>query len=419
MADTNGENHDNPRDGKTTSVAENYNSKPILPGIPRSRKLCYAIGGMPYEFTLVVKLFYMQIFLLDVVKMEAFYASIILFLGKVWDAITDPLIGYAVSKSGRTRIGKFIPWIMLSMPFAIISYVMLWFAPHDSTSTALSFSWYFIWCCLFDSFVTCHHVPYSSLNMFLGGNQKDRDSATAYMGVHHAKRSYTCNSQNDTVEPSGNITEVDFSDLQNTRRAYLISALVLGAMYFLCCLILFLGVKEQLTPQSEVNHPSVPYLTTVKMVMTHNPYVRLLLGFLFSSLAFQVTLGNFALFSTYAADMGAYFQHFNFVNLLKNPSYPELEPLFYSYFVFFNKLGGGLSLGISTLVLHFVGYTPGVCKHTERVVFTIWVLFAILPICLVLVGMTMFYFYPINEKRRQEIQEAMRTKTTTEDEKKL
>ena len=30
------------------------------------------------------------------------------------------------------------------------------------------------------------------------------------------------------------------------RRAYLISALVIGALYFLCCLVLFLGVKEQL-----------------------------------------------------------------------------------------------------------------------------------------------------------------------------
>lgn len=42
--------------------------------------------------------------------MEAFSASIILFLGRAWDGITDPLIGYAVSKSGRTRIGKLIPW---------------------------------------------------------------------------------------------------------------------------------------------------------------------------------------------------------------------------------------------------------------------------------------------------------------------
>lgn len=34
--------------------------------------------------------------------------------------------------------------------------------------------------------------------------------------------------------------------LLQQRKAYLIAALVLGVFYFLCCLVLFLGVKEQL-----------------------------------------------------------------------------------------------------------------------------------------------------------------------------
>lgn len=36
---------------------------------------------------------------------------------------------------------------------------------------------------------------------------------------------------------------------------------------------------------------------------------------------------------------------------VKNPSCQDLEPLFYSCYVFFNKFGGGMSVGISTLVL--------------------------------------------------------------------
>ncbi len=38
--------------------------------IPLSRKLCYAIGGMPYQMTATAKGFYMQIFLLDVVMVR-------------------------------------------------------------------------------------------------------------------------------------------------------------------------------------------------------------------------------------------------------------------------------------------------------------------------------------------------------------
>nr|XP_021330194.1 sodium-dependent lysophosphatidylcholine symporter 1-like [Danio rerio] len=98
-------------DHSIACATENDDNQP-KEGIPLSRKLCYAIGGMPYQMTANAKGFFMQIFLLDVVKMGAFYASLILFLGRAWDAVTDPLIGYAVSKSGRTRIGKLIPWLV-------------------------------------------------------------------------------------------------------------------------------------------------------------------------------------------------------------------------------------------------------------------------------------------------------------------
>ncbi|XP_051516708.1 sodium-dependent lysophosphatidylcholine symporter 1-like isoform X1 [Myxocyprinus asiaticus] len=507
MADNSGNILDNQTDENIVCATENDNNQTKTPGIPLSRKLCYAIGGMPYQMTSNAKGFFMQIFLLDVVKMGAFSASIILFLGRAWDAITDPLIGYTVSKSGRTRMGKLIPWIVFSMPFGVLSYIMLWYTPQDTMSPAFSFCWFFTWCCLFDTFMSCYHVPYSSLNMFLGGSERDRDSATGYrmgmemfatlagatiqgqiVGVYHARRSQACSLQNETEVPAGNLTVSldDISEtLQNTRRAYLTAALVLGMLYLLCCLVLFIGVKEQLAPLSKLDRINMSYLTGMKMVVCHIPYVRLVFGFLFASLAFQMAQGNFALFCTHAADMGAYFQHLVLILLtaatlsiplwqtllvklgkkttifiglssyipalivisivrsnlpvfiimsvlagtslsalyllpwsmlpdvvddfkVKNPSCQDLEPLFYSCYVFFNKFGGGMSVGVSTLVLHFVGYKPGACRHNPEVIYSLRMLFAPVPICLLLVGIVIFYFYPINEERRLQIQKALR-----------
>ncbi|KAI5612420.1 sodium-dependent lysophosphatidylcholine symporter 1-like isoform X1, partial [Silurus asotus] len=478
------------------------------PNIPLSRKLCYAIGGMPYQMTINAKSFFMQIFLLDIVQMTPFYVSVNLFLCQAWDAITDPLVGYMVSKSGQTRLGKLIPWIVYSMPMGVISYIMQWYTPQENMSPAFSFCWYLGWCCLFNTLMSCYHVPYTSLNMFLGGDQKDRDSATGYrmgmemfatlagatiqgqiVGVYHAKKARSCSELNESNAFNGNYSSALYQNstapftntLQDTKRAYLIAALVLGALYFLCCCVLFLGVKEQLAPLSRLDRIQVSYLTSMKMIVRHNPYVRLVLGFLFSSVAFQMGQGNFALFCTYAAGMGAYFQHLVLILLaaatlsiplwqillvrlgkkttifigltiyipvlimisiiktnflifvilsilagaslgalyllpwsmlpdvvddfkVKNPSYTDLEPMFYACYVFFNKLGGGVSQGVSTLALHFAGYQPGACRHDSRVITTLHMLFAPVPICLLLVGMTFFYFYPINEQRRWQIQ---------------
>lgn len=57
-----------------------------------------------------------------------------------------------------------------------------------------------------------------------------------------------------------------------------------------------------------------------------------------------------------------------------------------------------------TSIFSFAGYKPGECGQTSEVILSLRILFAPAPICLLLMGMVMFYFYPINEKRRQEIQ---------------
>ncbi|XP_069382664.1 sodium-dependent lysophosphatidylcholine symporter 1-B-like [Paralichthys olivaceus] len=149
-------------------------------GIPLTRKLCYAVGGVPYQITAVAIGVSLQIFLLDVVQMEASYVSMILFVSRAWDAVTDPLVGYLVSRSKRTPIGKLIPWLVLSSPCAVLSYLLLWFEPRGSVSQPLSVLWFLTVTCLFETLMSCYNVPYLSLNMFLGGDQRDRDSATAY-----------------------------------------------------------------------------------------------------------------------------------------------------------------------------------------------------------------------------------------------
>lgn len=44
--------------------------------------------------------------------MEASYVSMILFVSRAWDAVTDPLIGYLVGRSNWTPIGKLTPWLV-------------------------------------------------------------------------------------------------------------------------------------------------------------------------------------------------------------------------------------------------------------------------------------------------------------------
>ncbi|XP_061075985.1 sodium-dependent lysophosphatidylcholine symporter 1-like [Conger conger] len=465
---------------------------PKAAGIPLVTKLCYAVGGMPHQMTSIALGFSLQVFLLDVVQLDALYASLVLFLVRVWDAVTDPLVGYLVSRSSRTSIGKLLPWMLFSMPLAVFSYIMLWLTLQGSKSPLLNFFWHLSMSCLFEAFMSCYHVPYTSLNMFLGGNQKERDSATAYrMGaevfamlvgaviqgqvvrVYSAEKDQTCR-PHDHHPQNGHVSV----GLWETRKAFLISAVVLGALHFLCCLLLFLGVREQMAPSSST--APVGILSGAKMLFRHTPYLRLVIGFLFTSLAFQMSLGNLALFFTLDPELGGYFQYYiltllvtatisvpvwqmllvrigkkttMFIGMMvyvpplvlipsvpsnlpvymamsvlsgsslatlfllpwsmlpdvvddfkaKNPGCTDLEPMFFSCYVLCNKFGAGMSVGVSTLALHFAGYKPALCGPSPDVVTTQRVLLGPAPLCLLLVGLVFFYRYPIDEARRQQV----------------
>uniref|UniRef100_A0A672I678 Major facilitator superfamily domain containing 2A n=1 Tax=Salarias fasciatus TaxID=181472 RepID=A0A672I678_SALFA len=266
-------------------------------------KLCYAFGGAPYQITGSALGFFLQIYLLDVAQLDAFYASIILFVGRAWDAITDPTVGFLVSRSRWTGIGRMMPWILFSTPFAVLTYLMIWYVPPFEDGKVI---WYLIFYCLFQSMQTCFHVPYSALTMFISSDQKERDSATAYrmmvevmgMVLGTAIQGQIVGGASPcpdelTLLNGTNSTGLDMNggSLDETKQAYMVASGVICAIYVVCAAVLFLGVKEQKGTALWSN--LVTLLCRYDCKLNHGPYVKLVVGFLFTSLAFMVTLTFF------------------------------------------------------------------------------------------------------------------------------
>ncbi|XP_004614277.1 sodium-dependent lysophosphatidylcholine symporter 1 isoform X1 [Sorex araneus] len=278
-------------------------------------KLCYAVGGAPYQVTGCALGFFLQIYLLDVAQVSPFYASIILFVGRAWDAFTDPLVGFCINKSSWTPLGRLMPWIIFSTPLAIIAYFLIWFVPDFPQGVWL---WYLIFYCLFQSLVTCFHVPYSALTMFISVEQSERDSATAYRMTVEVLGSVLGTAiqgqivgQADTpcLENSTSTNRTNIASPKETQKAYLLAAGVIASIYVVCAVILTLGVREQREAYEARQAESVSYLRGLRLVMSHGPYIKLIAAFLFTSLAFMLVEGNFALFCTYTLGFRNEFQN--------------------------------------------------------------------------------------------------------------
>ncbi|XP_070698330.1 sodium-dependent lysophosphatidylcholine symporter 1-B-like [Pempheris klunzingeri] len=290
-------------------------------------KLCYAIGGAPYQITGSALGFFLQIYLLDVAQLDPFHASIILFVGRAWDAVTDPTVGFLVSRSRWTRLGRMMPWILCSTPFAVLTYFLIWYVPPFEEGKVI---WYLIFYCLFQSMQTCFHVPYSALTMFISSDQKERDSATAYRMMVEVLGTVlgtaiqgqivggTTNCPNESDGPdSSNSTDIDTPrvTLEETKQAYLIASGVICIIYVFCAVVLSLGVKEQKESGRKKSQP-LTFQQGLWLVISHGPYIKLVIGFLFTSLAFMLLEGNFALFITYALGHRKDFQNILLVIML-------------------------------------------------------------------------------------------------------
>ncbi|CAB1335096.1 unnamed protein product, partial [Coregonus sp. 'balchen'] len=431
------------------------------------RKLCYAIGGAPYQITGSALGFFLQIYLLDVAQLDPFYASIILFVGRAWDAVTDPTVGFLVSRSRWTRCGRMMPWILISTPFAVLTYFLIWYVPPVEQGKVL---WYLVFYCLFQSLQTCFHVPYSALTMFISTDQKERDSATAYRmtvevlgtvvgtaiqgqivggAIAPCLPGYLDVLDNSNSTLLGSDVNISHISLDETKQAYLIASGVICAIYVLCAAVLFLGVREQ-EECGRLKTEPMSFFEGMRMVMGYGPYVKLVMGFLFTSLAFMLSgtlsipfwqwfLTRFgkktavyigitwavpfmiliiciesSLIVAYVVSVAAGVSVAAAFLLpwsmlpdvvddfkVKNPDSSGHEAIFYSFYVFFTKFASGISLGISTLSLDFAGYVTRGCSQPDAVNLTLKVLVSAAPVVLIFLGLLIFKTYPIDEERRQ------------------
>ncbi|XP_018598944.2 major facilitator superfamily domain-containing protein 2B [Scleropages formosus] len=298
-------------------------------------KLCFAIGGIPNQIAGSATAFFLQIYLLDVAQINPFQASMVLFVGKAWGALTDPVVGFFISKSKWTKIGRLMPWMVGCTPFLTVSYFYLWYVPPFTSGR---FIWYLGFYCLYQTLITCFHVPYSALTMFLSTNQKERDSATAYrmtmevLGtlvgaaiqgqiVASAHTLKHCLNHSVSADHPMNTSVVEMGDqiikspassvdfLSHMKDLYMIAAGVIGGTFLLCTVVMFLGVKERDDPYAPETEKSIPFQKGFVLVMRHGPYIILTASFLFISVAIQLVQSNFVLFCTYAVDLRDHFQN--------------------------------------------------------------------------------------------------------------
>ena len=148
-----------------------------------STKLAYGAGDLGPAITANILVFYLMFFFTNVVGLNVGLASVILLMGKVWDAINDPLVG-VLSDRTKSKWGRRHPWMFWgAIPFGVFFFLQ-WIIPKFSDNPATNqwglFWYYVIIAMLSQSFYTIVNLPYTALTPELTQDYNERTSLNSF-----------------------------------------------------------------------------------------------------------------------------------------------------------------------------------------------------------------------------------------------
>jgi len=139
-------------------------------------KLAFGVGDLS-AMTINVQVFYLLRFFTDVAGLPAGMAGSVLTLGKISDALNDPIIG-SLSDRTRSRWGRRHAWMIYGgIPFGIVFFLQ-WIVPDFGTWGLFGF--YVLAGVLFSLGYTVVNLPYAALTPELTQDYNERTSLNSF-----------------------------------------------------------------------------------------------------------------------------------------------------------------------------------------------------------------------------------------------
>ncbi|MCO5181399.1 MAG: MFS transporter [Anaerolineae bacterium] len=146
--------------------------------LTKTTKLIFGLGDWGTSAASTARNVFWFVFLTNVVGLNAGLAGGIWLVGRLWDAINDPLVG-SLSDRLYSRWGRRRPFLLVgSIPFALSFFLMFVVPPFESKTTLVVY--YGAIFLLYDTLYTVVNVPYLSLVPELARTYDERSSLTGW-----------------------------------------------------------------------------------------------------------------------------------------------------------------------------------------------------------------------------------------------
>lgn len=163
-----------------------YKSSPDY--VPMKEKLAYGCGALMDGGGVALMACVMLKYMTDTLGIVAASASTIMMVSKIWDAVTDPLMG-SVTDNTRTKWGRRRPYMVFGGVLLIIALALL-FAPIKDwwgiTSQAGMIAYVLVFYIVWNTCSTITQVPYTSMASDISPSFHERNNANTIKLVFSA-----------------------------------------------------------------------------------------------------------------------------------------------------------------------------------------------------------------------------------------
>ena len=146
--------------------------------LPIKTKMGFGICDLGGNLFFTAMGFWSLNYLTDVVGLTAAAAGLAVMIGKLWDAVTDPMVGF-LSDRTRSKLGRRKPYMLWgSIPLMLTMW--LFFSKPLVSGAMPQFVWVTIALCLLNTAYTLVNIPYNSLTPELTDDFNERTSLNGF-----------------------------------------------------------------------------------------------------------------------------------------------------------------------------------------------------------------------------------------------
>ena len=241
-------------------------------------KLGYGLGDVGSNIFIVASGLYLLYFMTGVLGIEPAVAGLALLIPKVWDVVSDPLMGI-ISDRTSTRWGRRRPYMLAAaVPFGLSFLVLFWAPPFEGQiARALHVGLMFALAC---TAFTVFNVPYASMVPEMTSDYKERTSLTSFRMI----------AASVGVLLAGGLAMPLVGSGGGGVSGYRFMGGMFGILITLFCLASFLGTRR--APFRNVSETAPPFLDQLRVAAANRPFLFLMSSYLLQSLGMGVLMAG-------------------------------------------------------------------------------------------------------------------------------